>query len=85
MDITKDFETWNERIKFPELSYIADACNQFILPNVLCPRGWLEFIHIVGYVDLDTAIQPFIQKFNLSIVDVSNLSKTEHTCNDHLR
>ena len=62
MDITKDFETWDERIKFPKLSYIADACNQFILPNVLCPWGCLEFNNKVGYVDLGTVIQQFIQK-----------------------
>ena len=70
MDITKGLETWNEGIKSQKLSYIADVCNQFLLPNVLCPWGCSEFIHKVGYVDLDTVIQLFIQKYNLSIVDV---------------
>ena len=41
MDINKDLETCNERIKSQKLSYIADVCNQFILPNVLCPRGMI--------------------------------------------
>ena len=58
MDRTKDLETWNDQ----KLSSVADACNQFLLPNVLCPWGCSEFIHKVGYVDLDTVIQRFIQK-----------------------
>ena len=37
MDKTKDLESWNEGIKFKELSYIADVCNQFILPSFICP------------------------------------------------
>ena len=44
----------------------------------------MEFIHKVGYVDLNTGIQRFIQKCNLSIVDVSKLSKIEHTRDDYL-
>ena len=58
--------------------------NQFLLPNVLCTWGCSDFIHKVGYVDLDTLIQQFIQKYNLSIVDVSKLSKIEHTRDDYL-
>ena len=34
---------------------------------------------------MDTFIQQFIQKCNLSIVDVSKLSKIYHTRNDYLR
>ena len=75
MDRTKDLETWNEGIKSQKLSYIADVCNQFLLPNVICLWGYSEFIHKVRYVDLDTVIQKFIQKFNLYIVDLSKLYK----------
>ena len=39
MDRTKDLETWNEGITYQKLSYIADVCNQFLLPHVLCPWG----------------------------------------------
>ena len=72
IDRTKYLETWNEGIKSQKLSSIADVCNHFLLPNVLCLWGCSEFIHKVRYVDLDTVIQRFIQKYNLSIVDVSN-------------
>ena len=70
MDITKDLETWNKGIKSQKLSYIADVCNQFLLTNVLCPWVFLEFIHKVGYVDLGTGIQRFVQKCDNCIVDV---------------
>ena len=75
MDRTKDLETWNEGIKSQKLSSIDDVCNQFLLPNVLCLWECSGFIHKFGYVDLDTVIQILIQKFNLSIVGVSKLSK----------
>ena len=62
-------------LKTKTLSSIADVCNQFILTSVLCLWGCLEFIHKFSYVDLDTVIQQFTQKYNLYIVDVSKLSK----------
>ena len=71
MDRTKDLETWNEGIKYQKLSSIADVCNQFLLPNFICPWGCSEFIHRFGYIFMDTVIKRFIQKCNLSIVDVS--------------
>ena len=85
MDRNKDLETWKKGIKYQKLSSIDDACDQFLLPTVLCPWGWLEFIHKVGYVDLDTVIQQFIQKCNFLIVNVSKLSKIEHTRDDYLQ
>ena len=85
MDRTKDLETWNEGIKYQKLSYIDDFCYQFLLPNVLCLWGCSEFIHKVGSADLDTVIQRFIKKCNLSIFDVSILSKIKHTHDDYLQ
>ena len=59
--------------------------NQFLLPNFLCPWVCSEFIHKFGYVDLDNVIKRSIQKYNLSIDDVSKLSKIEHTQDDYLQ
>ena len=56
MDIRKDLETWNEGIQSQKLISIANVCNQFLLPNVIYPWGCSEYIHKVGYVDLDTVI-----------------------------
>ena len=71
MDRNKDLETYIDGIKHQKISSIADVCNRFLLPFFLCPWLCLNFIHKVGHIDLDTVIQRFIQKFNLSIVDVS--------------
>ena len=68
-----------------KLSPIDDVCNRFILPIVIYPWGCYEFIHKGGYVDLDIVIQLFIKKCNLYIVDISKLSKIEHTHNDYPR
>ena len=84
MDRAKDLEDWSEGIKPQKLSYIYDVCNWFLLPNVLCQRGCLEFIHKIGHFHLDTIIQWFIKKFNLSIVNVSRLYQTENMRNDYL-
>ena len=70
MDRDKDLKNQNEGIKYQKLSSIADVCNQFLLQNILYPWGCSEFINKFGYVDLDTVIQQYIQKCNLSIFDV---------------
>ena len=75
MDKNKDLETWNEGIKSQKLSSIADVCNRFILPNVICPCIFFEFIYKFRYVDLDIVIQLFIQKIKISFVGVSKLTK----------
>ena len=85
MDRTKYLETRDKGIKSQKLSYIDDFFNQFLLPNVLCPWGCSDFIHTVVSVDLDIVIQQFIQKYNLSIVDVSKLTKIEHTRYEYLQ
>ena len=65
------------------LSYVLWA--YFIITKCFSPWGCSEFNHKVGYVYLDTVIQGFNQKFNIFIVDVSKLSKIEHTYDDYLR
>ena len=75
------------------IQYVKASCNnrkskktsQVVFCKVLCPWGCWEFIHKVGYVDLDTVIQQFIQNRNLYIVDVSKISKIEHTRDDYIQ
>ena len=85
MDRTKDLETCNWGIKNGKLSSIADVFNKLLLPNVLFPWVCSEFIHKVRYVDMGTVIKRLIQKFSLSVVYVSKLSKIEHTRDDYLQ
>ena len=62
MNRTKYLETSNEGIKSQKLSSIADVCNQFLLPYVLCSWEFLDFMNKFGCVDLDTVIQKIYSK-----------------------
>ena len=65
--------------------FIVDVSNPFLVLNVLCMCVCLEFIHKVVYVDLDIVIEKLIQKFNLSIFDVSKSFKIELPRDDYLQ
>ena len=85
MDRNKDLDNLNEEIKHQKLSSIADVCNSFLLPNVLWPWVLSEFIHKFWHADMYTVIQLSVQKFNISVVDVSTWSKIEHPHDDYLQ
>jgi hypothetical protein len=85
IDRTADLKLWNEAMQCQQLSSIAKVCNQLLLPTVLCPWGCSEFIHSTGYLDVDTVLQRFFQKCNLSVISASKLSKVEHARDDYFR
>ena len=86
VDRTEDLNIWNNAMECQQLSSIADVCNRFLLPTVLCPWGCSEFLHCVGFLDIDTIMQRFIEKCDLSIVDAKKkLSKVVHTRDDFIR
>ena len=62
----------------PEASSIANACNQYLLPTVLCPWGCSEFIHSTGYLDVESTLQRFLQKCNFHVPDTKKLSKARY-------
>ena len=77
MDRNKELEKWNEGIKSQKLISIDNVCNQFLLPNVLCPWEYSDFIQNVRYVDLDTAMQKLIQKCNFLLLMYQSYLKYE--------
>lgn len=44
------------------LPNLRDACNKFMMPNVLCPYGCSCFIHRHGVISLDLMLQRYLQK-----------------------
>ena len=52
---------------------------------MLCPWGCSEFIHHVGYLEIESVLQQFIQKCNISVIDTDKLSKVEHSRDDFVR
>ena len=62
LDRTKDFKSWNDAIESQKLSRIADVCNQFLIPTVLCPWGCSDFLHHAGSINLNLIIQRYLPK-----------------------
>ena len=75
-DRTGDLNAWNEAMASKKLSSIANACNQYLLPTVLCPWEYSEFIHSTGYLDVESTLQRFLQKYNFHVHDTKNFQKS---------
>ena len=63
-----------DQIKFQKLrdsdllSEIAKGCDEFIIPNVLCPWGCSEYIHKVGEFPIDLLIQRYTNDMNIILI-----------------
>ena len=49
------------------LPKIKKACNDYLMPTVLCPWGCTEYIHTAGNCDLDLVIQRHLPEFLIAI------------------
>lgn len=78
-------KTWKDPIESNKLGSIANVYNGFFLPNVFCPWEYSKFIHHVGYLDIETVLQQFIQKCKLSVIDSDKRLKVEHSRDDFVR
>ena len=84
LDRTSDLKTWDNAIASKELSQLANVCNKYLIPTVLCPWGCSEFLHLAGSVNLNIIIQRYLSKCNL--LDGNNaLSKIESACDDYIQ
>ena len=62
VDKTHDINHWNELIQSLTLPNLAEACNRYLLPTILCPFGCSAFIHRSGDVSIDLIFQRFLPK-----------------------
>ena len=88
LDRTEDLKSWNDAIKSQKLSRIADACNEYLMPTVLCPWGCSEFLHHAGKINLDIIIQRYLPKCILfdddtTTVDPARDDYLRETTNDY--
>ena len=67
-DITNDIKCFNTGVKHELLSQVADVCNKYLMPTVLCPWGCTEYLHRVGKLPLDILLQRFLQKVRLDLI-----------------
>ena len=85
-EISSDLEKFNSYIKSELLSDIAIGCNKFLMPTVLCPWGCSEYLHRVGYMDMDVCIQRFLSNINFQLVNkIEEVSKYFSARDDYIR
>ena len=61
-DVTADIVEFDELISTCSLPKLADACNRYMIPTVLCPFGCSEFKNKTGYVSMDLIFQIYLPK-----------------------
>jgi hypothetical protein len=61
-DITEEIVEFDELIGTCSLPKLADACNRYMIPTVLCPFGCSEFKNKTGYVSMDLIFQRYLPK-----------------------
>ena len=62
VDRTYDIQRWDELITSCTLPNLRDACNELLIPKILCPFGCSEFYFKHGIVSLDIVIQRYLPK-----------------------
>ena len=45
VDLTTDIDNWNDDINSFQIARLANACDKYLIPNILCPWGCSEFNH----------------------------------------
>ena len=55
--ITNKICSWKLDVNIMLLSWLASECDDKLMPTVLCPWEWSEYIHKCRYVPLDLIIQ----------------------------
>ena len=84
-DLTIKIKKWNENIDSATLPNLASACNEMIMPTIMCPWGCSVFIHKIGSLPLDITIQRFIQQVELVLIDPKKLPLIQWCRDDFTR
>ena len=85
-EISSDLEKFDSYIKSELLSDIAIGCNKYLMPTVLCPWGCSEYLHRVGYMEMDVCIQRFLSNINFQLVNkIEEVSKYFSARDDYIR
>ena len=85
-DVTSKRKIFKKSIKHELLSTIAKGCDEYLFPDVLCPWGCSEYMHKVGYLDIDIMLQRFHNKVYFTLVnEVEECEKVFSCRDDYLR
>jgi predicted GIY-YIG superfamily endonuclease len=87
-DITHNIKTWNEHTKNDndtKLSDLANICNDFLLPKIMCPWGESVFLHKCGSISMDIIFQRYLLYCELVLIDNSKFSRVKWARDDYVR
>ena len=59
-DVTKDIAEWERLIDSFTLPNLARACDNYLIPKILCPFGCSEFLHKKGFIAMDIVFQRYL-------------------------
>ena len=86
IDQTKQLRQFQDSIKSGVLSKIADACNKYLIPNILCPWGCSEYIHKNGFMYIDLIYQRYMNKFQFDLINkIDDTVKCFSSRDDYVR
>ena len=72
-DRAVEMNDWEQLLASNDLPQLAQACNEHLIPKVLCPFGCSEFTHKVGYMPMDIIFQRFLLKTIISTYTERNV------------
>ena len=86
VDRTAQIKDFDDSINSYSLPRLRDACNQYLIPNVLCPFGCSEFGFKSGFISIDIVFQRYLPKCNLKLMNNSKAFKyIEYSRDDYIR
>ena len=85
-DVTIARESMRDSMKSKMLSSIAEACNEHLMPTLLCPWGDTEFLHTCGNIEMDIVIQRLLLWVQIPMVSsIQKLKFCASIRDDYLR
>ena len=86
VDHSQTLQRFKSRIASNMLQEIATACNENMVPIVLCPWGCNEFIFRSGFISIDICFQRFLIKVPLILIhDVDTMKYISNCREDFIR
>ena len=85
-DVTMDKSNFDIGTRNPLLSKVAETCNKYLIPTILCPWGCSEYLHRSGKLPIDIILQRFVSKVNLILIhDTDDCVKVFSARDDFIR
>ena len=86
VDRSFELDEWKTKLESQKLPDIAQACNKYMIPNVLCPWGCNEFIFRSGFLSIDIVYQRFLRNVSLNMMnDVDTMKYVAYCRDDYIR